>query len=160
MTATTTPTTAVTTATPTTEIILSLLSDGVPTAPIARAFSIDQATVKSLQATIRTKVYGSSEISELLAGLMFEAYESARIQLRTGNPAAKAAMIKLILSRALSLVGRQSPEEFERLRSEMLNLLTDMSTQQSEVPSMYADPAFSPIETDTDTTTDDDDDNR
>ena len=136
------------------EVILSLLQDGVPTGPIARAFQVDQSTVKDLQAAVRTKVYGSSEIAELLSGLMFEAYSEARNQIHSGNPAVKTRMIQMILSRGMALVGRQSPEEFERLRKEMTNLLSDISTEKSDIPSMYADPTFSPIEDGEDGTTD------
>lgn len=128
------------------QYIISLLEDGVPTAPIAKAFSVDQFTVKSLQATLRTKRYGSSEIAELLSGLMFEAYEEAKTQIRAGSPATKFRMISLVLSRALPLVGKQSPEEFERLRAEMQSMLSDISTSPAESPSLYPNPTFSPTD--------------
>lgn len=133
--------------------ITKLLESGVPTGPIAQAFNLTQQTVKDLQAAIRVSRYGSSEISELMAGLMFEAYTEARNTLHNGSPSAKTRMIQMILARAMGLVGRQAPEEFERLRSEVQGLMGDIITKESS-PSLSPNPTFSPIDIDTDTDTD------
>ena len=128
-----------------TEAIIRLLENGVPTKPISIAFDIDQATVKNIQATLRIKHYGASEIAELLQNLMFDAYAQARHQMQFGSPTAKQAMIRMVLSRAMALVGKQSPEEFERLRREMVGLMADITTKTGVPPSMYADPTYSPV---------------
>lgn len=124
--------------------MIRLLERGVPTGPISYAFDVTQRTVKELVATIRVHQYGSSEIAELLSSLMFEAYEEAKRSLRHGNPAVKARTINMVLSKAMALVGKQSPEEFERMRAEVLSMFGDISTKQSDIPSMYADPTYSP----------------
>lgn len=127
------------------DAIMTLLENGVPTGPIAKAFNMDQTTVKSIQATLRIKVYGASEIAELLQNLMFDAYKQARHMMIYGSPATKQRIIQMILSRAMSLVGKQAPEEFELLRHEMQKMLVEVaSSVTGEIPSMYADPTYSP----------------
>lgn len=136
------------------EIIISLVEQGVPTTIVAKAFNVDTLTIKNLQADLRINKYGSSEIAELLQGLMFIAYEEALKSIRTGTPPVRARMVSLVLSKGLALVGRQSPEEFERLRSELGGLLSSMQEKKnSNAPSMYADPTYSPsdVEVDDDT---------
>lgn len=125
-------------------IITTLLQQGVPTNPIAIAFNVDQSLVKELQAEIKISQYGSSEIAELLQSLMFEAYQEARQQIKSGSPATKTRMIQMILSRAMVVVGKQSPEEFERLRRELQSTFAEM-TNNNNVVSMFPDPTFSPI---------------
>lgn len=128
-----------------TDAIITLLENGVPTGPISKAFNITQTAIKAIQSELRIKHYGSSEIAELLQNLMFEAYQQARHQMRFGSPSSKQNMIRMVLSRAMALVGKQSPEEFERLRKEMVSLMADMTTKTGAPPNMYADPTFSPV---------------
>ena len=130
-------------------LILNLLEEGVPTGPISRAFNVDQSLVKEFLNEIRARKYGSAEITELLQNLMFEAYEEARSQIRSGSPTVKARAINMILSRSMALIGRQSPEEFTRLRNQMQSLLQKVATADNESPNLYPDAAFSPIADDT-----------
>lgn len=125
-------------------IITTLLQQGVPTNPIAIAFNVDQSLVKDLQSELKIAQYGSAEIAELLQSLMFEAYQEARQQIKTGSPATKTRMIQMVLSRAMVLVGKQSPEEFERLRRELQSTFSEMASSDNVI-SMYPDPTFSPI---------------
>lgn len=132
-----------------TTAIISLLENGVPTGPISKAFDITQTVVKSIQATLRIKQYGAAEIAELLQNAMFEAYAQAMQQMSHGSPAARQRMIGLVLSKAMALVGRQSPEEFHRLRAGLTDLLKDMTSVKATAttPSLYATPDFSPTAT-------------
>lgn len=132
-----------------TATIINLLENGVPTTIVANAFNIDTLTIKGLLADLRVKKYGSSEIAELLQGLMFEAYEEAVRSIRHGNPAVKSRMIALVLSKAMALVGKQAPEEFERMRREVLGLMSDTNSERA-MESMFPDPEFSPSDTEDD----------
>ncbi len=130
--------------------ITNLLSNGVPTGPISRSFGVDQALVKELQANIRVHKYGSEEISELLSALMFDAYLEARTIMKHGSPAMKSKMIGMVLGRAMSLVNRQSPEAFERVRAEMMALMGDIKNVDGDEPSLYPESEYSPIDDDSD----------
>lgn len=132
------------------ELIVSLIQLGVPTTIVASAFEIDTLEVKNLQATLRIKQYGSSEIAELLQSLMFEAYEEAVRSIRTGSPAVKSRMISLILSKSLALVGKQAPETFERMRAEMADMFGEMKQDAPASIPLYATPTYSPSDADTD----------
>lgn len=131
------------------ELAINLLQLGVPATIIAKAFTIDTLVVKNLQAELRITHYGASEIAELLQGLMFTAYEEALKMIKTGTPAVRTRMVSLVLGKGLALVGRQSPEEFDRLRQELGGLLTDMQGN-GKSPALYADPDYSPGEEDVD----------
>lgn len=128
-------------------VMVSLLESGVPTGPIAAAFDLDQTTVKELQAELRITKYGSAEIAELLTGLMFDAYAQARTQIYNGSPAAKTRMIQMIIGRGMALAGKQAPEEFERLRNQMMSLFLDTTSGESQT-GLFPDPTFSPVEID------------
>jgi len=131
-------------------VIVNLLQLGVPTTIVAKAFNADELEIKGLQADLRVHHYGSSEIAELLQGLMFLAYEQAKNDILNGTPTIKTRMVALVLGKGLALVGKQSPEEFERLRADMGALFVDMKTGDLNSPGLRPDDEFSPSDVEVD----------
>lgn len=133
------------------QYMIALLENGVPSAVVARVFEIDEQDAKTLLSSLRARRYGSSEITELMQGLLFKAYARTVYMMEHGNPAEKQRVTSLVLNRGLAMMGKQSPETFERMRDDMLSLMSDVGTTVTDkAPSIYADRHYSPDESKSD----------
>jgi hypothetical protein len=105
-----------------TDIIVRLLSAGVPPTAIAKAFDLDPLLPRQLLATIRAEQYGTEELTEAMTFLIWHAYETAMHTLDEGTPGAQLRMTTQILARPLALAGRTPPESLDKLRDFLQNL--------------------------------------
>src|SRR5580698_6408769 len=113
-------------------VVDRLLEAGVPPTAIATAFEADPIVFRQRQAELHTRRYGSAELSEALAILQWEALERAREFMSEGASRTRQAFIMSILSKSLSLTGRQNPEQNERLRQDLEDLMTQVTVGQAD----------------------------
>ena len=131
-------------------ICTRLLAVGVPPTAIAKAFQVDPQAIKDLQSTINIQKYGTPEISEAMNFLMWRAYQDALIILESGPSATRTRFITTLLSRQSVILGKESPQSLERIRGELESLIRDVNVADPQVPSIYAEPQFSPVDGETD----------
>lgn len=132
------------------QITTRLLSCGVPPSAIARAFEVDIDAIKSLQATLYVQQYGTAEISEAMNFLMWRAYRDALEILDSAPVVQRTRFITTLLSRQSIILGKQSPEGMQRLRTELESLITSINVEDPLEPSIYADSQFSALDGETD----------
>lgn len=84
------------------------------------------------------------QLAEAMRGLAWRAYEEAMVTLEFGHPHDKQALIRLILQRSMGLVGMETTERFDELRTDFESLLTSAR----EMGTVDADSAAIPIDAD------------
>jgi hypothetical protein len=127
-------------------ICTRLLEVGVPPTAIAKAFQVEVQSIKDLQSTILVSKYGTAEISEAMNFLMWRAYQDALIILESAPSATRTRFITTLLSRQSVILGKQSPQALEQIRGELESLIRDVNIENPQVPSIYAEPQFSPVD--------------
>jgi len=127
-------------------ICARLLEVGVPPTAIGKAFQIDVEAIKDLQSTLLTQRYGTAEISEAMNFLMWRAYQDALTILESAPSVTRQRFITTLLSRQSVILGKQSPQALERIRNELESLIRDVNVENPTVPSIYAEPQFSPVD--------------
>lgn len=115
-----------------------LLQVGVPPTALSRAFMVDVDAVKELQATVNVEKYGTAEISEAMNFLMWRAYQDAQDILSHAPIQVRMRFITTLLSRQSVILGKESPQSLERMRSELESLIAGVSVDNPVVPSIYA----------------------
>lgn len=128
------------------QITVRLLEVGVPPTAISKAFYVDLDAVKAVQDTLHVKKFGSAELSEAIMFFMWAMIEDAYTVMREAPIATRTRFITTMLARASSIVSKQEPEGLERMRDELMKLTGTIRTNASVVPSIYADPEYSPME--------------
>ena len=123
-----------------------LLEAGVPPTAIAKAFQIEVAAVKDLQASLHVQQYGTAEISEAMNFLLWRAYQDALTILESAPSATRTRFIITLLSRQSTILGKQSPEELGRMRDELSGLFASIGVPDPETPSIYQTSPFTPID--------------
>jgi hypothetical protein len=127
-------------------LIVCLLEVGVPPTAISKAFRVEVSPIKELQATILTGQYGTAEISEAMNYLMWRAYSDALDILTSSPPATRTRFITTLLSRQSSILGKESPEGLNRMRSELQDLIASVNIDDPTVPSIYAPSVFEAVD--------------
>jgi hypothetical protein len=119
------------------DIIYAFLKEGVPASAVARAMSLDPEYVKDALSLMRVQRYGTDEIAEAMAWLLWEAYEEALNQIHNGTPANKARFIQLVLARSIGLAGKSTPETGEKIRAAIAAMNADLEPTVQLEPSIY-----------------------
>ena len=127
-------------------IIRALLEVGVPPTAIGKAFHVDPEAVKELQDSMHVESYGTPEISEAMNFLMWRAYSDAMDILTHSPLQQRTRFITTLLSRQSVILGKQSPQALERMRSELESLISGIGVEDPVTPSIYADTQFSPVD--------------
>ncbi len=127
-------------------VIRLLLEVGVPPTAISRAFQIDVFAVRELQSELLIQRYGTAEISEAMNFLMWRAYSDAMEILTSSPPQLRTRFITTLLSRQSVILGKQSPEGLNRMRSELESLIAAVGVEDPITPSIYATSEFSPLD--------------
>lgn len=110
------------------DLLESLLAAGVPPAAISLALHIETEFIKGLASEVRIRRYGTAEIAEAMAWLMWEAYEKALDMIRHGSPAQQIRAVAMVLPRSVGMAARQDPEEFSRLRGMLEEMIEGQTT--------------------------------
>jgi len=108
------------------DVIHRLLTNGVPPSAIAKSFDLDPTGIRDIQSHIRVTRYGTDELTEAMNFLIWDAYDSALTLMHEGTPANKMRMVGLVLSRSISIAGRQSPESMDKMRDFLIQLAADV----------------------------------
>lgn len=114
------------------DLLQQLIMAGIPPTAIAIAFDLEVDFVRGIANELRVRRYGTSEISEAMAWLMWEAYDEAVKMLHSGSPANRIRAIAMILPRSVGMAARQDPEEFGRLRSRMEELIASQTAVNTD----------------------------
>jgi orotate phosphoribosyltransferase-like protein len=117
------------------DLLHRLLEQGIPSSAIARALHIDHDFVRGLAAEVRSRRYGTSEITEAMDWLMWQAFDVAVDLLHTGSPANRIRAVSMILPRSVTAAAKQDPQAFGQVRE----ALQDLLQQQTEVPLLTED---------------------
>lgn len=104
-----------------------LVSLGVDPHVVAAAMQLPLKDVQTLYAQ-RTEVSTrlspeDKQLAEAMRGLAWRAYEEGMKTLEFGRPDHKQALVRLILQRSMGLVGMETTERFEELRTDFEALL-------------------------------------
>lgn len=114
-------------------IVDRLLEAGIPPTAVAHAFEMDPHPVRERRAELNVRDYGAAELAEALATLQWLAYEQAKRMVLEAPYNVRTRFIMAILSRSLSLTGRQSPEVIGNLRNDVLDLFTQMGVGSDDL---------------------------
>lgn len=106
-----------------------LVALGVDPHVVAAAMQLPLKDVQTLYAQ-RTEVSTrlspeDQQLAEAMRGLAWRAYEEAMVTLEFGRPDHKQALIRIILQRSMGLVGMESTERFDELRTDFEDLLAN-----------------------------------
>lgn len=66
------------------------------------------------------------QLAEAMRKLAWKAYEEGMMILEAGSPSERTALIRLILSRTMGLVGTESTQHFEIMREEFYTMMDDI----------------------------------
>ena len=132
------------------QIVICLLEVGVPPTALSKAFRVDVDAIKEIQATLLVQKYGTAEISEAMNFLMWRAYQDALSILESAPSATRMRFITTLLSRQSVILGKESPQSLERMRSELNNLIASIGVEDPTTPSIYATSEFTPVDGETD----------
>jgi hypothetical protein len=123
-----------------------LLEVGVPPSALAKAFFVDVAAIKDLQADLHVEKFGTAEISEAMSFLMWHAYQDALEILESAPSATRRQFITTLLSRQSVILGKQSPEELGRMRDQLSDLFAGIGVPDPQAGSIYATSPFTPVD--------------
>ena len=127
------------------EAAMRLAAMGVSEHVVAAAFQLPLSDVKTLYAQrvehSRQLSPEDKQLAEAMRGLVWRAYEEAMRILEYGHPDKKDALVRLILQRSLGLVGMESTERFDELRSAFDTMLTEVRTLPEATVHVEARPA-------------------
>jgi hypothetical protein len=112
------------------DLLHRLLAQGIPPSAIARALGIDHEFVRGVAAEVRSRRYGTSEITEAMDWLMWQAFDAAVDLLHSGSPANRIRAVSMILPRSVTAAAKQDPQAFGDMRDNLQALLQ----RQTEVP--------------------------
>jgi hypothetical protein len=96
------------------------LNVGIPPTALANMFDLEAEVVQNLAITVRREKYGSAELSEVLSYLTWQAVETQFDIITKGSPEMRLKATQMVLGKALSASVRQTPEEVERSRDQLL----------------------------------------
>lgn len=90
------------------------------------------------------------QLAEAMRKLAWKAYEEGMLILECGSPQERTALIRLILSRTMSLVGTESTQHFEIMREEFMTMMEDIRGSESilELPTDDAEAVPAPVDID------------
>jgi hypothetical protein len=128
-------------------ICVLLLEVGVPPTALSKAFQVDVVAIKELQAQLNIAKYGTAEISEAMNYLLWRAYEDGLNILESAPSASRQRFIITLLSRQSTILGKQSPEELERMRNQLSDLFSAIGAKPDpETGSIYTASPFTPTD--------------
>jgi hypothetical protein len=104
------------------DILHRLLVVGVPPSALSKAFGLPVADLKQLQSKVRVEMYGTDELMEAMTYLIWDAYNVTLSLLHEGTPASRMRMASIVLSRSMSIAGRQPPESLDAMRDELYRI--------------------------------------
>lgn len=131
------------------EAAAQLVALGVNEHVVAAGMGLSLSDVKTLHASrsaVETKLSPEDQqLAEAMRGLAWRCYEEAMVTLEYGHPTEKAALVRLVLQRSMGLVGMETTQRFDDLRTEFEKLL-----ESSRLPSRgtNAEPSAPPIDVD------------
>jgi hypothetical protein len=123
-----------------------LLEVGVPPTALSKAFKVDVYAIKELQDQIHCENYGTAEISEAMNFLMWQAYAEGREILASAPPTTRMRFITNLLSRQSVILGKQSPESLDRMRTALNDLYANIGVPDPAAGSIYATSPFTPVD--------------
>lgn len=104
------------------DVLHRLLMVGVPPSALAKAFDLEVGGIRELQSQVRVEQYGTAELTEAMTYLIWQGYENALHMMNEGTPANRMRMTGMILSRSISIAGRQPPESMNKVRDLLLEI--------------------------------------
>lgn len=131
-------------------ICTRLLQVGVPPTAISKAFTVDVAAIKDLQATLHTQQYGTAEFSEAVSFLRWRAYSDAHAILDQAPSATRTRFIITLLTHSSRILGKESPEELARMRDQLSDLFAGIGVPDPPSGSIYETSPFTPVDGATD----------
>lgn len=102
------------------ELLRRGLNAGIPPTALSNMLGVEVDVVKNLSLTVRREKYGSAELSEVLSDLTWVAIDREYEIIRNGSPELSLKATQSILGKALATSVRQTPEEVQRGREELL----------------------------------------
>lgn len=132
------------------ESAAQLVAMGVDPHIVAAGMQLPLKDVQTLYAQ-RTEVSTrlspeDQQLAEAMRGLAWRAYEEAMVTLEFGRPDHKQALVRIILQRSMGLVGMESTERFDELRTDFETLL-EKSRTPSTTEEIDAQSTAIPIDT-------------
>ena len=113
------------------DLVHDLLTNGVTPTTIAYVLGIDPEVTRGILSEMRVRRYGTDELDEAMNGLMWKAYDSAQVILRSGTTQEKIRCISMVLAKTVGLAGRRPPETFQEIR-EGLQALAASTLEDSD----------------------------
>ena len=102
------------------ELLRRGLNAGIPPTALSNMLDLPVDVVKNLSLTVRREKYGTAELSEVLSDLTWVAVEKEYDLIKNGSPELALKATQAILGKALATSVRQTPEEVQRGREELL----------------------------------------
>ena len=107
-------------------IVERCLEEGVPPGVVARVFDLDHDLVKAAQSQVRTKNYGTDDMSEYTEQMHWDAVEEARRIIAHGSAAEKSRMLGMVLGKQVALSARRTPESVRNSQDSLMDVMEEM----------------------------------
>lgn len=111
------------------EAAVELVNRGVDVNIVASSLGLPAKDIRSLHAQSTQVVTRLSpedqELAEEMRALVKAAVEEAWVTLQFGRPDDKQALIRLLLTRSMGLVGMETTQRFDEMRTEFEGLLSE-----------------------------------
>lgn len=130
---------------PTSDLVRNLRRMGVDDRTIAASAGLTVNEVKRIYQTTYQLSPQDEELANAMRTLAWTAFEEAMNTLIYGSPQDKQAMIRVIIGRAMGLVGMTAQSQTQEMREEMNKILTMISEASPPV-----DAETGPVTLDTD----------
>jgi hypothetical protein len=109
------------------DLIVSLLEQGVPPGPIAKALDFEEETIKGIVSDLHIAKFGTDELAEAMNYLIWVAFEECLHQIKYGSPATQQRFISMVLARSVGIAGKQTPEGFQKMRDALEEIRVEMN---------------------------------
>lgn len=114
------------------ELLRRGLRVGVPPTALANMLEIDPEVVQTFDINVRRGKYGTAELSEALSFLTWRAYEKTLFIIEHGSPELSLKASSMLMGKALATSVRQTPEEVQRSREELLSVIAEQKIIEIE----------------------------
>lgn len=112
------------------DVLHRLLLAGVPPTVVAKVFQLPVDDLKTLQSRLRVQLYGTDELMEAMTFLIWDAYNVTLNLLHEGTPTSRMRMASIVLSRSMSIAGRQPPESLDSMREMLYEIASKSASEE------------------------------
>ena len=105
-----------------------LLTEGVPPGVVSRVFDLDPELVKTAQAKVRVRRYGTEDLSEYLEQIQWDTLDRVRDIIAKGSPSDQVKFAGALLGKQMAVAARRTPEKQRETTDRVLAMFENMRT--------------------------------